>query len=465
MTDGVQDNGTPLMNEQFEALLSVARSVVANARKSGAQVAEVSAGQGWELSAQVRLGEVELVEEAGHRSISLRVRRDDRVAASSTSDLRPEGLDQCVKHAIELLDLSEPDPDSRPAEPQSLYRSNDLDLGLYDPVLETLGTDQAIQLARAAEAAALGSDPRLTLSEGAAFGRATGATALVFSNGFEGLRRGTRASLVASPVVEDSGGKRRRGHYYTAHRHFSGLESPDSVGKKAAERTIEQLGSRSVATCEAPIIFHPDAARSIISTFVECILGGALWRRSSYLLGRIGTEVASSLVHLVDDPFRKCGFGSRSFDGEGLPSQSNTIVQDGIYVAPLLDCTSARKLGLTSTASATRHGAHISASISNLIMQPGAIEPKSIIADTKRGFFVTNMLGFGFNPVTGDFSRGASGFWIENGRFAHPVSEVTISSNLDTMLKGIDAIGNDSIVNSSIVAPTFRVASMTIAGQ
>ena len=453
------------MNEPFEALLSVARSVVDKARKSGADVAEVSAGQGWELSAQVRLGEVELVEEAGHRGISLRVRRDDRVAASSTSDLRPEGLDQCVQHAVELLDLSQPDPDSRPAEFQALYRTSDLELGLYDPELENLGTDQAIQMARSAEATALGSDPRLTISEGAAFGRATGTTVLVFSNGFEGVRRATRASLVASPVVEDTAGKRRRGSYYTAHRRFDGLESPESVGKKAAERTLEQLGSRSVATCEAPVIFHPDAARSIIGTFAQCILGGALWRRSSYLLGRIGTEVASSNVHLIDDPFRKCGFGSRLFDGEGLPSQANTVVKNGTYVSPLLDCTSARKLGMSRTASATRRGAHVSASISNFVMQPGTLDPQSIVASTKRGLFVTSMLGFGFNPVTGDFSRGASGFWIEDGHFAHPVSEVTISSNLDTMLKGIDAIGNDSVVVSSIVAPTFRVASMIIAGQ
>jgi PmbA protein len=453
------------MNEQFEVLLSVARNVVDKARKSGADVAEVSAGQGWELSAQVRLGEVELVEEAGHRGISLRVRRDDRVAASSTSDLRPEGLDQCVHYAVELLDLSQSDPDSRPAEFQDLYRTTDLELGLYDPELENLGTDQAIQMARSAEAAALGSDPRLTISEGAAFGRATGTTVLVFSNGFEGVRRATRASLVASPVVEDTAGKRRRGHYFTAHRRFDGLESPESVGKKAAERTLEQLGSRSVATCEAPVIFHPDAARSIIGTFAQCILGGALWRRSSYLLGRIGTEVASSNVHLIDDPFRTNGFGSRLFDGEGLPSQANTVVKNGIYVSPLLDCTSARKLGMSRTASATRSGAHVSASISNFIMQPGTLDPQSIVASTKRGLFVTSMLGFGFNPVTGDFSRGASGFWIENGHFAHPVSEVTISSNLDTMLKGIDAIGNDSVVVSSIVAPTFRVASMIIAGQ
>jgi PmbA protein len=453
------------MNDNADSLLCIAREVVREARARGADIAEVSAAQGWELSAQVRLGEVEFVQEAGQRGLSLRVLRDNHVAASSTSDLRPEGLARCVQNAIELLDLSEPDPDARPAETSDMCQNPNADLHLFDPELEALGTEEAISMALAAETAALRCDERLRLSEGASFGRASGISVMVFSNGFEGVRRGTRASIVASPVAEDTGGKRRRGHYYTAHRYARELESAESVGRKAAERTIAQLGSRSVATCEAPVIFHPDAARSIIGTFADCVLGGSLWRKSSYLVDKLGTQVASPEVHLVDDPLRPQGFGSRVFDGEGLACKVNPIVQAGTYVSPLLDSTSARKLGLKSTASASRHGAYLSASISNLVMQPGAFDPDSIIANTSRGLFVTGMLGFGFNPVTGDFSRGAVGFWIENGRFAFPVSEVTISSNLDSMLKNIDAIGNDQVVLSSVIAPTFRVASMTIAGQ
>jgi len=453
------------MNSSLDELKSLARTVVDMARQNGVDVAEVSAGQGWELSAKVRLGEVELVEEAGHKSLSLRVRRDDKVAASATSDLRPEGLRQCVQYAAELLELSEPDPDSRPADTTDLCRNTEGDLNLYDDTLEQLDTDRAIALARAAERAALKYDPRLTLSEGAVFGRVSGETALVFSNGFEGTRRGTQASLIASPVVEDAEGKRRRGHYYTAHRHFDQLESVQVVGERAAQRALDQLGAHSVATCEAAVVFHPDTARSIIATFAECIVGGALWRRSSYLLDRIGTPVASSLVTLVDDPTRPCGFGSRVFDGEGLPCRVNTIVENGVYLSPLLDCTSARKLGLLTTASASRHGAHVGASISNLVMQSGSMSPDSIVASTMRGLYVTSMMGFGFNSVTGDFSRGAAGFWIEGGKFTHPVSEVTISANLDALLKNIDAVGTDAIVRSSVVAPTFRVSSMTIAGQ
>ncbi len=453
------------MASHLDELRSLARSVVDMALGRGVDVAEVTAGQGWDLSAKVRLGDVELVEEAGHRSLSLRVRRDDRVAASSTSDLRPDGLLQCVQHATELLELSQPDPDSRPASADDLYKVDDVDLRLFDEALERLDTDRAIELARAAEDAALNLDSRLKLSEGALFGRAAGETVLVLSSGFEGTRRGTQASLSVSPVVEDTEGKRRRGHYYSAHRYFDELESPLRVGQIAAQRALDQLGAKSVPTCDAAVVFHPDAARSIVGTFAECVLGGALWRRSSYLLDRLQTPVASPLVTIVDDPFRPCGFGSRLFDGEGLACRVTPVVERGIYLSPLLDCTSARKLSMSSTGSASRHGAQISPSISNFVMQPGDVSPESIVAATKRGLFVTSMMGFGFNPVTGDFSRGASGFWIENGQFVHPVSEVTISSNLDTMLKNIDAVGTDTIVRSSIIAPTLRIASMTIAGS
>jgi PmbA protein len=366
------------MNDNTDSLLSIAREVVREARASGADIAEVSAAQGWELSAQVRLGEVELVQEAGQRGLSLRVLRNNHVAASSTSDLRPEGLARCVKHAIELLDLSEPDPDARPADTSDMCGDPNADLQLFDPELEALGTEEAIRTALAAETAALQFDERLQLSEGASFGRASGTSVLVFSNGFEGVRRGTRASIVASPVAEDSGGKRRRGHYYTTDRYLRGLESAEAVGKKAAERTLAQLGSRSVTTCEAPVVFHPDAARSIIGTFADCILGGSLWRKSSYLAERLGTPVASADVHLVDQPLRLGGLGSRQFDGEGLACRTNPIVEGGTYVSPLLDCTSARKLAMQSTASASRHGAYLSASISNLVMQPRPVRDRHV---------------------------------------------------------------------------------------
>ena len=289
-------------------------------------------------------------------------------------------------------------------------------------------------------------------------------SALVLSSGFSALQRGTYAALSVAPVTEDEGGKKRRGHYWTAHRHAAQMEDPVAVGREAARRTVAKLGPRKVATCEAPIVFDPDVARSIVGSFAGCILGGALFRKSSYLLEREGTQVASSLVTLVDDPLIPRAPGSRPFDGEGLRSRRNVVVENGVLRSFLFDSYSARKLGRESTASASRSGGSIGASTSNFIVQAGTLAPEAILAGTQRGLYVTDLMGFGFNPVTGDFSRGAAGFWIEDGKLAYPVSEVTISSTLDAMLKGIDAVGNDLNLRTSTVAPTLRVASMTISG-
>jgi PmbA protein len=266
-------------------------------------------------------------------------------------------------------------------------------------------------------------------------------------------------------VVEDEGGKKRRGHYWTGHRHLSGLESIEVVGRRAAERTLRQLGPRKVPTARAPVVFEADAARSLVSSFIGCVLGGSVWRRSSYLAEREGSRVASPLVHIIDDPLIPRGPGSRAFDGEGLASRQNVVVEAGVLRTFLLDSYSARKLGRQSTASAGRSGGGISAGTSNLIMSAGEQSPEEIIRATPRGLYVTEMMGFGFNAVTGDFSRGATGFWIEDGKLAFPVSEITISSNLDQMLQNIDAVGSDLVLKSSLACPTLRVSQMTIAGE
>jgi PmbA protein len=266
-----------------------------------------------------------------------------------------------------------------------------------------------------------------------------------------------------APVVEDGDGKKRRGHYWTASRHQSGLEPAEAVGAEAARRTLRKLGARKVPTTEASIVFDPDVARSLLGAFAGCIMGGAIWRKSSYLLDREGSAVASSLVDIVDDPLLPRGPGSRPYDGEGLRSRRNVVVEAGVLKTFLLDSYSARKLGRTSTASAARSGG-VGPSTSNFVLQAGATTPEELLAKTSTGLYVTEMMGFGFNAITGDFSRGAGGFWIEQGQLAFPVSEVTISSNLDTMLKGIDAVGSDLVLKTSTASPTFRIDRMTISG-
>jgi PmbA protein len=323
-----------------------------------------------------------------------------------------------------------------------------------------------VRRAKRAEAAALGFDPRVTNTDGATFTRMSGASALVTSGGFRGATRGTYASLVVNPVVDDEGGKKRSGYYWTARRHLADLEDDEAVGREAARRTLRKLGARKVESQEVPVIFDPDAARSILGLLSSCVGGGAIWRKSSYLVDRLGSQVASDLVTVVDDPLLHRGPGSRPYDGEGLLSRRNVVVEKGVLRSYQLDSYAGRKLGMPSTANASRGSSGgVGAGSTNFILQAGEPSPEAILKDTPRGLYVTNMMGFGFNAVTGDFSRGAAGFWIENGELAFPVSEVTISLNVDELLKRIDAVGSDLDLRTSTAAPTFRVARMTLAGR
>jgi len=452
------------MRDEQEKLLEVARRVVTLARR-GAEVAEASAGSSWDLSARVRLGQPELVEEAGQRGVSLRVLRQGRLAMTSTSDLSESGLDRLVKDAWELADLCESDPLMGPAPSELIGSPPYPDLDLYDEAVADIDAKEALDRATRAERAALDADSRITLSEGATFSRTTSVRALVLSGGFEAVTRGSYASLSVVPVVEDEGSKKRRGYYWTAKRHLADLEDEVFVGQEATRRTLSKLGARKIPTGTLPVVFDADSARSILGTFAGPVLGSSLWRKSSYLLDRIGTDVASPLVTIIDDPLIPRGPGSRTFDGEGLDSRKNYVVRAGKLESYLLDCYSARKLGLEPTASASRAGGAIGPSTTNFILEAGKTSKDDVIRRTERGLLVTEMMGFGFNAVTGDFSRGAAGFFIEDGRLTHPVSEVTISSNLDRMLKGIDLVGDDLELKSSTASPSFRIDAMTISGS
>jgi PmbA protein len=267
------------------------------------------------------------------------------------------------------------------------------------------------------------------------------------------------------PLAADEGGKNRRGYHWTAKRHLAELDPPGDVGREAARRTLRKLGARTVSSCEVPVVFDPDAARSILGLLAGCVVGSSIWRKSSYLVGREGSRVASDLVTVVDDPLIVRAPGSRPFDGEGLASRKNVVVEKGTLLTYLCDSYSARKLGRASTASASRGGgAGVGPGTTNFVLQPGRDSNDAIVRATKRGLYVTEMMGFGFNAVTGDFSRGASGFWIEAGEFAFPVSEVTISLNVDELWQTIDAVGSDLDMRTATASPTIRVAKMTVAG-
>ena len=446
-------------------LTELAEKAVELAMSRGADAAEVLVRDGSELTAKVRLGEPELVQEAGSRGLGIRVFKDSRQATTYTSDMRPAELARLVAESVELAELAEPDEHSGLPDPADLAREVP-DLELYDPAAEGLDAGTAIAQAIAGEKAALAADKRVTNSEGASYSRVLGAVAFATSGGFSGGYRGSYSSFYVEPVCDDEDGKKRNGYYWTASRFVADLEDPDAVGREATRRTVAKLGSQKVETCDCPVVFDPDAGRAIVGMLFSVANGSSFYRKSSYLVDREGSEVASKLVTITDDPLIPRGPGSRPFDGDGLATRKNTLVAAGVLETILCDTYSARRLGRASTGSAGRSvGGTPSPTTSNLILSPGTTSRDDLIAGTERGLLVTGMMGFGFNPVTGDFSRGAEGFWIENGEVTFPVSEVTISANFDDLLKRIDLLADDLDTRSSTQVPTFRVSHMTLAGK
>jgi PmbA protein len=441
-----------------------AERMLSLALAAGADGAEVLVRDGSELEVKVRRGEPELVKEAGSRALGLRVMKDGRAAVTYTSDFSPEGLAALARETVELAQLAEPDPLGGLPD-RALMAREIPDLDLWDDEVVAIDVREAMARARRAEAAALAADPKVTNSEGASFGRVMGASAFATSAGFAGSYRGTNASLVVEPICDDAEGKKRNGNYWTSSRWKAALLDDEAVGLEAARRTLAKLGARKVATCEVPVIFAPEAARRILGQLAGVLSGGAVWRRSSYLATREGTAVASPLITIVDDPLVRRGPGSRPYDAEGLATRPNVVVDEGVLRTFLLDTYAARKLGKVSTGSAGRGiggGPHVSTS--NFILRPGKSDPASL-ERLERGLLVTELMGFGFNAVTGDYSQGAGGFWIEKGERAYPVSEITISSNFDDLWKGIDAVGADLDTRSSVQCPTLRVGRMTVAGR
>jgi PmbA protein len=442
----------------------LAEQMLSYAMKAGADGAEVLVRDGTELEVKVRLGEPELIKEAGSRALGLRVVKEQRAAVTYTSDFSTDAMRRFAQETVDLAALAEPDPNGALPVREEMAREVP-ELDLWDEAALSLDVAEGMRRAKAGEAAALSADKRVTNSEGAIFGRSVGAGAFATSAGFSGSSRGTHVSLVVEPICDDAEGKKRNGAYWTGARFASALLDAEAVGLEAARRTVAKLGSRKIATGEAPVIFSPEAGRGLLGQFAGVMSGGAVWRRSTYLATREGTDVASPLVEIVDDPLIPRGPGSRAFDAEGLQSRTNVLVSEGKLRQFLCDVYAARKLGRRSTGSAGRAiggGPHVS--ISNLTLRPGKMAAREV-EQVPRGLYVTELMGFGFNPVTGDYSQGAGGFWIEGGERAYPVSEITISANFDSLWKGVDAIGDDLDTRSSVQCPTFRVSRMMIAGM
>ncbi len=445
-------------------LRDAAKRLVDGALAAGARAADAVVGESDGLEVGVRLGEIEKLKRARERRAGLRVFVGDSTAIVSTADLSHEALGELARDACALARLTAPDPLAGLPDPADLA-TNLPDLDLYDPAVETLEPPYALAQARDAEAAAMAAAPEIDNSEGAEFGGGGGTVAYASSLGFVGAYTGSSFSLVVSPIASRDGAM-QRDYWYTAHRKLAALEPPADIGREAARRALRRLGGRRVPTTTCPVVFDPQMAASLLRHLAGALSGRALYRRSSFLLDKLGETIAAPGLTIVDDPLRPSGPASRPFDGEGVASTRRTLVEKGVLESYLLDSYSARRLGLRTTGHASRAaGDEPGVAPTNFYCEAGAHTPEQIVASVRSGLYVTELLGFGVNLVTGDYSRGASGLWIENGELTHPVEEITIAGNLLDMFKNIEMLGNDLIFRSSSTAPTLKIAQMTVAGS
>jgi PmbA protein len=452
--------------KQGSAVELVERAV-RRALDAGAHSADAALAESDSFEARVRGTEIDFVKQARERVLGIRTFVAGpgglRTALTSTSDLAPDTIDRMADEPVALARATAPDPTA--GLPEHGFATALPDLALLAPEDRGVSVEARIEDARRAEAAARALDPRISNSEGSQVDTGFRRSTYANSAGFAGSYESASHSLFCEPLAQQNGAM-QRDYWMTAARRLDGLEAPAAVGRRAGERALRRLGARPVPTCEVPVLFEPMVARSLLGQLAGCLSGGAIYRQASFLQDRMNDRIASELVTVIDDGRLPGGLGSRPFDGEGLPTRRNVLVASGRLQSWLLDSYTGRKLDLPSTGNASRGAAGAPApGPTNLWLEPGTLSPDEILAGTERGFLVTELIGMGFHPVTGDYSRGAAGLWIEDGRPVHAVEEVTIAGNLGDMLAAIDAVGNDLVWLGAIAAPTLRVARMTVAGR
>ena len=444
--------------------VQLASDLLAVAKRSGATEADVVIADGENLSVQVRLGAVDRLTKAKEKRLGLRVFVGKRSACTSTSDFSPESLRQLVSQTCSLAQAVVEDQMSGLPDPDQMAKEQP-DLDLYDDT--KLDTDKQIELAQRAEAAAMSIDGRISNSEGADFDSSSGRVVLANSHGFSGEYRSSSYSLAVSPVATDPAtGAMQRDSWYAVQRKFHKMDAPEAVGIEAARRTVRRLGARKVGTGRVPVVFDQEMAGSLLGNLCGAVSGYSVYKGTSFLIGQLGRSIAPGCVTVYDEGRMVGGLGSRPFDGEGLATRKNTVVEKGALKSYLLDTYSGKKLGLPSTGNASRSvGESPSVGPTNFYLVPGEKTPDQIIGSVKNGLYVTELIGFGVNMVTGDYSRGAAGFWIENGELAYPVEEITIAGNLKQMLMDIEIVGSDLVFRGRIASPTLKIAEMMVAGN
>jgi PmbA protein len=437
-----------------EAMVELARRSLAVAKQRGASSAEVEISAAVGQSVTVRRGEVETVEYNRDKGLGITVYFGQRRGNASTSDLSPEAVERTVEAACAIARHTAEDPAAGLPSESRLYRGGGRDLDLFHPW--GLTVEESIELAKRSEAAALAVDKRITNSEGATVSAYDSDFILANSSGFCDGYPSSKASVSVSVVAEDKGGM-QRDYWYTSHRDPKRLEDVEAVGRIAGERAVRRLGGRRLSTMEVPILFENTVASSLLGNFVAAASGSSLYRNSSFLIGKLGEQIFSPIVEIDEEPHLAGQMASGWFDAEGVATEPRRVVEDGFLKGWFLSSYSGRKLGLETTGNAG--GNH------NLVLKPGTLDLAGLARRMGRGFLVNELMGQGVNPVTGDYSRGAAGFWVENGEIRHPVEEVTIAGNLLEMFRSIDAVGADVLVRGSKHCGSILIGKMTIAGD
>ena len=434
----------------LEALVG---EVLAEARRQGATAAEASASVSQGLAVTVRLGVVETVEHTRDKGLGITLYFGKQSGSASTSDLRIEAVRDTVRAAASIARHTAADDCSGLADPESLAHSIP-DLDLHHPW--NPGADEAIEVATACEQAARAADPRIRNSEGASLSSHEGLEVYGNTNGFMGAVASTRHGLSCAVVAQDDSGM-QRDYWYSVTRDASDLESRESVGRRAAERALRRLSARKLSTRQTPVLYEAPVASSLLSHFVGAVRGANLYREASFLLGQLGKTVFAPWVRLYERSHLRKALGSAPFDNEGVATRDRDLVRDGSLLGYVLDSYSARKLHMTTTGNAG--GVH------NLTIQPGTDDLPDLIARMHTGLLVTELIGFGVNSVTGDYSRGAAGFWVEGGQIQYPVEEITIAGNLLDMFRHMVAVGRDVDLRGNIRTGSILIENMTLAGS
>lgn len=432
----------------------LAAFVLKEAKRLGASDCEVTIIDYESVDTSVRLGQVEELQGVAQGlSLQMRVFLGKKSASTSTSDVRRRPLTKLIRETIALAQYC-PEDEFAGLPEKELLATEIPNLDLYDPSIGAISPSQKIDITKAAEAAAMSSDKRISSSEGATFSDMRRTFVYASSQGFIGGLLTSTCSL-STAVIASEGSEMKVGSWGVQNCKFANLPSAETIGKKAAERALQQLGAKRVKSQVVPVVFDQIMASRLLSQFASALAGNLIYQNSSFLAGKLGTQIAASNLHVIDDPLIPGALGSSPFRRQGLAAQKRTIVHAGKLEGYFLDPYSARKLGSKAN----------SGDVSNLYIKPGEQSPEEIIASVPCGLYLTNVSGPGFNVVSGGYSLGASGIWIENGKLTYPVNAITIASTLPEMFAGLQSIGNDLEFRSSINSPTLKFSSMTIGGE